>query len=186
VKRHPIRTGILLAVTALVWLLAVKTNFPADESPPATGAARHLPHIDVGPGGPLVTAEDPAYTFNVPTGFAVSPDTGGLIPVSWLPTDARITHGATTVAIDTDELGDTELLTSTDANPDGLPAGRTETIAMSDFRVVVSESEHVYTAYHGRTVVTFTSTPPAPGIDVFDPAVFPTAMQFILGSLEFG
>lgn len=187
-KRRPVRTGILLAVTALVWFLAVKTNFPADESPPATGAARHLPPIDVGPGGPLVTVDDPACTFTVPTGFAVAPDTGALVPVSWLPTDASITYAATTVAVDTDDLSDAELLTSADANPAGLPSGMTETFALSDFRVVVvsGATERVYTAYHGRTVVAFTSNPPVGGLNVFDPEVFPAAVRAILGSLEFG
>ena len=185
-KRRPVRTAVLAVVTVLVWFLAVKVNFHTEEPPARAGAPRHLPHIDVGPGTVPVTSDDPAYTFIVPTGFAVHPATGDLVPVSWLPTGARITHDAVAVAVDTDRLDDTELAASTEANPDGPLTGVVETYAINDFRVVVTDAAHTYTAYHGRTVVTFTSEPPLTTLAVFDPEVFPAAMRMVLSSLEFG
>lgn len=181
-KRRPIRTAVLLAVTALVWFLAVQVTFHTEDlaAPPGTG--RHLPHIDVRPGTTPVDA--PLYTFTVPTGFAVDPRTGDLLPVSWLPTPARITHHAATVAVDTGELSDAELATSAEANPGGPPAGVVDTYPLGDFRVVVTEHGRVHTAYHGRTVLTVTAIPPDPA-DVFDPTVLPAAVDVVLRGLGF-
>ncbi|GIG65999.1 hypothetical protein [Phytomonospora endophytica] len=185
-KRRPIRTAILVVITALVWFLAVKVNFPAETPAHGRDNARHLPHIDVGPGTITVASEDPAYTFTVPTGFAVQPDTGDLVPVSWLPVDARITHHAATVPVDTDELTDAELASSEEANPEGTPAKVIETFEVGDFRVVVTEYGHTYTAYHDRTVVEFAAQPPWEQTYVYDRGVFPAAMRAILDGLTFG
>ncbi|MEV0646797.1 hypothetical protein AB0I28_16190 [Phytomonospora sp. NPDC050363] len=193
-KRRPIRTAILIVITLAVWAAAFKLSFPAEQARVDPNAGRHLPPIATGPGTHLVHDTGLDYTFTVPAGFAVHPESGDLLPESWLPAFARITRENTESPVDTDGLGDEELAASAEANPpgDSLPADRgvLETFELNGFRVVVAEwplmrpGMLTYTAYHERSVITFTMIPPDPSY-VYDPGVFPAAMDALLGSLEF-
>lgn len=185
-KRRPLLTGALAALTALVWALAALITFGGqDDEAFQPGAARNLPPISSGPGTVVIDRPGLPFTFTVPQGFAIDPAAKHLelIPETWLPTPAVIRMSWTTSTGDFDDLD----------WPNLEPAGETvvDHLTRNGYRAVISDpgspqpSGHfTYRLYQGTHSVTITAEPPA-STDTYDTTVLPRAVDALAWSLHF-
>lgn len=184
-KRRPLLTGTLAALTALVWSLAALVTFGGqDDEAFQPGAARNLPPISSGPGTVVIDEPGLPFTFAVPEGFAIDPAAEHLelVPESWLPTPAVIRMSWTTSTADFDDL-DWPIL-----EPTGEPV--VDHLTRNGYRAVISSpgapgsGRFTYRLYQGLHAVTITAEPPA-SIDTYDTSVLPRAVDALTWSLRF-
>ncbi|GLZ76583.1 hypothetical protein Afil01_13900 [Actinorhabdospora filicis] len=185
-KRRPVLTGALAALTALIWALAALVTYGGqDDEAFQPGTHRNLPPISATPG--TVVIDDPSvpFTFAVPEGFAIDPtaDRLELVPESWLPTPAMLqvwwTSGVDDFDTrDWDDLG---------------PTGPTviDRIERDDYRLITTYAEpdqspgsRNYHLFHGTHSVHIATEPPDYR-DTYDKTVLTHAAESLIATLHF-
>lgn len=193
IARYKRNTGLLPLLPLLLVVFAYLgwSLLEADRPEPYETYDRDLPALTA---PAAAVFDDPAfpYTFTIPAGLTVMPDTEGadvrLAPEAWFPTDAAISVTTRELADSTDGLSDEELLALAVEDDDGPSAGDdvTTTVAGDGSRVLTwagccGDPDPVRAlVYRGRHVALIESVSPSDGSDTRD-AIGDAAREVVAG-----